>query len=559
MPRNRLFLLVITVSLLLSAGCGERAEDSADLIVINARVYTVDNDFSVVESLAVKDGRILATGTSEEMLEFKNDSTTVVDATGQTVIPGLIDAHAHLLGYAATLDQLNVVDTASSDEILQLVAAKAAELDEGDWITGRGWDQNDWPVKEFPTAEMLDEVSPGNPVFLRRIDGHAGWANTKALELAGVTQETEAPGGGEIIRDSDGNPTGVFIDTAMGLISSHIPGTPPERLKELLAEAVRHMHGVGITGNHEMGGGQGTLDIIRELIDEGKFDYRMAIYISSGLENLAEMLSAEEDVFGEHQLVIAGLKAYADGALGSRGAALLEPYSDRPETSGLIITDEDGLAEFATLAMETNKQIVTHAIGDRANHIVLNAYERALKSGANEDRRFRIEHAQIIAPDDMPRFAELGVLPSMQPTHCTSDFPWALDRIGEQRAVGAYAWRTLLDDGNYIPCGSDFPVEHTNPFFGFYSAITRQHQDGTPENGYFPDQVMTREEALRGFTLWAAQAAFMEDVLGSLEKGKYADFIIIDRDIVTASPVEIPLTSVLKTYVGGELVYEKAE
>jgi predicted amidohydrolase YtcJ len=537
-----------------------------DTVLFNGVIYTVDGDFRVAEAIAIKDDKIIAVGSTEKLLSYIESATNKINLEGRAVIPGLIDAHAHLMGYAASLDRLDLVGTTSSADIADIVAAKAAELQPGEWITGRGWDQNDWEVKEFPTADMLDAAAPDNPVALTRIDGHASWANSAALRIAGITADTVNPDGGEIIRDADGNPTGVFIDRAMGLVGQHVPGTSPERLKELLKKAVDNLLAVGLTGMHDMGGSPDDVAMIKELVDAGEFPFRVyfnysarldSVYFSGSSERKSfdDLLAEGPQVYGDQQLIIRSVKTFADGALGSRGAAMVEPYSDRPESTGLLMSDEAALQELTERCIKAGFQVCTHAIGDLGNRITLNAYEKALEATGAQDARLRIEHAQILAPDDIPRFKELGVLPSMQPTHATSDLPWAVDRVGEERIKGGYAWRSLLDTGVIIPCGSDFPVELINPFHGIYSAVTRKHHDGTPPEGYFPDQKMTREEALKGFTIWAAYAGFMEDTIGSLEPDKKADLLVLDRDVMTVPEEEIFGTKVMIALVNGEFAH----
>lgn len=544
----------------LAACAPQQPAPAADLVLHNGVIYTVNGEFAVAEAVAVKDGAIVAVGTDEELKDWIAGAERTIDLAGKTVVPGLIDAHAHLAGYAAALDKIDLVDTAGIAEIGEKVAARVAASQPGEWIIGRGWDQNDWEVKQFPTAADLDTYAPDNPVMLTRVDGHAIWANSAAMKMAGVDKNTPAPDGGEIIRDRRGNPTGIFVDNAEGLIANHVPPVPRERMKELMQQAVRNCLAVGLTGNHEMGAGPDDLVLIKELIEEDKWPYRYYVLLSSGLPNLDELLAAGAQNVGNDRLVVRGVKAYADGALGSRGAALLAPYSDRPDSSGLVITSKEELQALTERCLTAGFQVCTHAIGDRGNRTVLDAYEGALTATGAADARLRIEHAQIISPEDMGRFKALGVIPSMQPTHCTSDLPWAIDRIGSERITGAYAWRTLLETGVFIPCGSDFPVEGINPIWGFYSAVTRKHQDGTPAEGYFPEQKMTREEALKGFTIWAAWSGFMEDRVGSIEVGKHADFVVLDRDIMQVPENEILGATVLLTIIDGVTVYStKAE
>ncbi len=558
-----MLLLAATAALtLLFFGCQPAVEQQADLILHNGTVYTVSEDWKIASAIAVKGNKILATGSDKEIEAYAGLDTRKIDLEGKTVVPGLIDAHAHLTGYASSLDQLDLVGTSSAEDIAEMVKSKAAEVGRHNWVTGRGWDQNDWPVKVFPNHLVLDQAAPENPVVLTRIDGHASWANAKAMELAGVTRDTQAPPGGEIILDERANPTGIFVDAAQGLIRRHVPSSSPERLKELALQAVNNCLAVGLTGVHDMGGGPAQIDMYRELIEEGRFPFRVYFNLSASLPNLDELLAEGQQNFGDGKFVVRSVKCFADGALGSRGALMLEPYSDRPDSTGLVVNSQEVLTDQATRALRAGFQVSTHAIGDGGNHITLNAYEAALKAVPTEDHRMRIEHAQIIAPDDIQRFAEIGVLPSMQPTHCTSDLPWAIDRVGTERIKGAYAWRQLLDTGVIIPSGSDFPVELIDPRLGLYAAVTRKHPDGTPAKPYYPEhfqEVMTREEALKGFTIWAAYAAFAEDWLGSLEPGKRADLVVFDRDILKVEPGEILEAAIVMTMVDGEIAYENKQ
>lgn len=558
-PELRRLVLALSVAGFLIgslAACPPQAPaPTADLVLHNGVIYTVNGEFAVAQAVAVKDGVIVAVGSDEDLKTWIETAKEKIDLGGKTVVPGLIDAHAHLAGYAAGLATIDLVGTTGIAEIGAKVAAKVAELQPGEWIIGRGWDQNDWEVKQFPTAADLDAFAPEHPVLLSRVDGHAIWVNSKALELAGVTKATQAPSGGEIIRDAKGNPTGIFVDTAEGLIDRMVPSVPRERMKELLQQAVQNCLAVGLTGNHEMGAGPDGIALVKELIDEGKWPFRLYVLLSSGLPNLDAIMAEGHQDHGNGRLIVRAVKAYADGALGSRGAALLAPYSDRPDSSGLLISSKEKLQELTERCLKAGFQVGTHAIGDLGNRTVLDAYEAALAATGATDARLRVEHAQIISPEDMGRFKTLGVLPSMQPTHCTSDLPWAIERVGEERIKGAYAWRTLLDTGVIIPCGSDFPVEGINPIWGFYSAVTRKHQDGTPADGFFPEQKMSREEALKGFTIWAAWSGFMEDRIGSIEVGKRADFVILDRDIMQVPEAEILATKVVKTILDGTVVY----
>ena len=551
------------------AGCQPAAESTADVVLVGGTVYTVDSEWQITSAVAIKGNAIIAVGSDAEIEAYVGPETETIDLEGKTVLPGLIDAHAHLMIYSFNLARLNLTGTSGPEEIAEMVRARAAELEPGEWITGRGWDHNTWPDKQFPTHDILDEAAPDNPVVLTRKDGHASWVNSKTMEIAGITRATKPPTGGDILRDSSGDATGIFIDYAEDLVESHIPPLSSEQLADLVEKAVHNCLAVGLTGMHdmaggpkEMGGGPEHIELIRGLIEEGRFPIRCYFNLADWLENLDEIMAEGHQNYGDGRLIVRSVKCFSDGSLGSRSAAMLEPYTDLATSRGLVISDEAALTDVTIRALKAGFQVTTHACGDRGARNVLNAYEAALKAVPTEDHRLRMEHAQMLAPEDIPRFAELGVIPSMQPTHFTSDTPWVVDRVGEERMKGGYAWRSMLNSGVYIPCGSDFPVENINPMHGFYSAVTRKHQDGTPQEPYYPshfDEVMTREEVLKGFTIWAAKAAFSEDWLGSLEPGKRADLVVFDRDVMTVEPAQILGAKVILTMVDGEIVYRGGE
>ncbi|HUX06218.1 MAG TPA: amidohydrolase [Acidobacteriota bacterium] len=552
-----LFIAISVASICLtSISCSPGGESAkADTVFFNGVIYTVDDAFSVAEAAAIKDGKFIAVGGDEEILALAGPQTRRIDLGGKAVVPGLVDAHAHMMLYSLGLDRIDAMGAPGAAAVAEMVAAWATMIPAGDWITGWGWDSNDWEGMEFPTRGMLDEAAPENPVSLFKQDGHAAWVNSEALRIAGIDRNTPDPPGGTIIRDSRGNPTGVLIDTAMNLVNSHIPEAPFEKQKELLTKAVQKWLAVGLVGIHDMGDGPEEAALVKALIDDGAFPFRIYFSYDNTLDNLDELLAAGTEEYGDGRLVIRSIKAFIDGSLGSHSAALLEPFEGRPGDTGLQITSRDELTDLAERCLNAGFQLETHACGDRGARIILDAYEEALSRVPTPDHRFRIEHAQMVDADDIPRFAQLGVIPSMQPTHCTSDNPWVIELVGAERAAGLYAWRSMLDAGSYIPCGSDFPVESINPMLGIYAAITRQHEDGTPEGGYNPEQRMTREEVLRGFTIWAAKAAFQEDRLGSIEPGKRADLVVLDRDIMKVPPLEIPGTKVLMTIFEGDVVY----
>jgi len=549
------FWLAATVLL---AGCRQTTigQPLATLVLEGGRVHTMDASGTVAEAVAVEGDRILFVGSVEGARRYVGPSTEVVDLGGATAFPGFTDAHAHLVSFGQALGRVDLVGTRSYEQVCARVAVAVAGTDAGRFVLGRGWDQNDWEGRAFPTHEPLSAVSPDHPVVLTRIDGHAILANARAMEIAGIDGDTPDPPGGKIHRGPDGRPTGVFVDTAAALVEEHVPEPDRRELREAVERAVAACHRLGLVGVHDAGVDRATLETYRERIDADRFDFRVYAMISGTDPELASFLrEGPVTSVGRHRLAVRSVKLYADGALGSRGAALLEPYADDPGNRGLVVTPPDRLLEITEACLAAGFQVCTHAIGDRANRIVLDTYERARAGGVAPDPRLRIEHAQVLAPSDVLRFAELGVIPSMQPTHCTSDMDWAGDRLGPDRIEGAYPWRSLLDAGSRIPCGSDFPVESADPLLGIYAAVTRQHPDGTPQGGFLPAQRMTREEAVRGFTIDAAWAAFEEDLRGSLEPGKYADVTVFDRDLLAVPAHEILETTVRMTVVAGRIVY----
>jgi predicted amidohydrolase YtcJ len=529
----------------------------ADLIVVNARVYTVDDGHPMVPAFAVKDGRILFAGSEREVRALASQRTRVIDAHGNTVVPGLVDAHAHLLGLGTALRNVQLQGSKSYEEVIARVVERAKSAKAGEWILGRGWDQNLWSDKKFPTHEALSKAVPNNPVILTRIDGHARLANAAAMKAAGITAATRDPSGGRIERDSDGSPTGVFVDNANGLVDRAVPDPTKSETTDAILAAVAEANKYGLVGIHDAGVGKGTIDIYESLARQGRYNLRNYVLVAGDSADVTHYMGiGPRNALYEGHVWVRAIKLYADGALGSRGAALLAPYSDDPQNSGLLVTPPAEIQRIATQALRRGFQVGVHAIGDRGNRIVLDAYEAALKAVPTADHRFRIEHAQIISPQDIPRFAQLGVIPSMQASHQTSDMRWAETRVGPERIKGAYAWRTLLNTGVIIPDGSDFPVEKVNPLISFHSAVSRQDETNWPDGGWYPQEAMTRSEALKAMTIWPAYAAFQEKVMGSITPGKYADFVILDRDIMTVPNSEILATQVLSTWIGGKTVYE---
>ena len=530
----------------------------ADLIVTNARIYTVDPSRPFVEAMVVANGRVVFTGPARAAMTYRGSNTRVLNADGQTIIPGMIDAHVHLLGLGTALRTVDLVGTTSYDQIIQRVAARAKDVPAGTWITGRGWDQNDWGDTRFPSHEALSRAVPNHPVYLTRVDGHAALVNAAAMKAAGLTTATQDPTGGRIVRGSDNEPSGVLVDRAMGLVGRAIPPASKEETRAATIAAIRETNRWGLTGVHDAGVGKGVIDVFEEVAKEGQYSLRNYIMVANDDAAIDHYLArGPQSGLYDNRLWIKAIKISADGALGSRGAALIEPYSDEPANRGLITIPEGRVKSVAVKALGKGFQVNVHAIGDRANRVVLDEMEAALKEVSVADHRFRIEHAQILNSEDVPRFATLGVIPSMQASHQTSDMYWAGNRIGPVRLLGAYAWRSLLNSGVIIPNGSDFPVEHVNPLISFHASVARQDANDWPAGGWLPEQRMTRDEALKSMTLWPAYASFMEKEVGSLEPGKLADFVILDQDIMRVPNEMILRTRVLATYLGGKAVYER--
>ena len=531
------------------------------MLFVNGTVYTVNDRQPRAEAVAIDGDRIVGVGTNEEILR-RFTADRVIDLRGRAMYPGFIDSHAHLEGLGASIKEVDLTGAESPEEAASLVAAAVRSTVPGGWIRGRGWDQTRWHGKNLPTHGVLDRASPDAPVFLLRVDGHAVWVNRKAMTLAGITRTTPDTPGGRIVRDTRGEATGVFVDNAILPLEAVLPSPTTEERMDALKKAADVCLANGLTEVHDMGVDSAGIDMTRQLITAGRIQLRMVIAVDGMSASTWEMYRKSGPVINDcgGRLTIRGVKFYADGALGSRGAALLEPYDDDPGNRGLTLVSQADLLKAAREALSSGFQMCTHAIGDRANAIVLDVYAEALKSdpAGHGDRRWRIEHAQVLSATDIPRFAQLGILPMMQPTHATSDMRWAEARLGPKRILGAYAWRSLLDHGSIIPGGSDFPVESPNPLLGFYAAITRQDRNGKPAGGWFPEQCMTRSEALKSFTLWGAYAGFQEKDKGSIEPGKWADMVVLSKDIMTVEPREILDTSVEMTMIGGSIVYTPA-
>lgn len=540
-----------------SADGGQPHAAAADITVLVAsRIHTMDASRPRAQAMAFdSDGRILALGTSEAMrAEFPGG--TLLDVGSSTVVPGLIDAHGHVAGLGLNAMRVDLAGTTSKKEALRRLRDFAADLPEGTWLLGRGWDQNRWSGKEFPSAADLDAEFPDRPVWLRRVDGHAAWANSAAMAL--VERDLSGdwhPEGGRIARDSKGEPSGIFIDEAMSLVDAYVPELEDKVASQALTLGMHAAVAHGLTGVHDAGVSLSTLAHYQQLADRSEMPlrvYAMADGDNDALDQLCrDGLYAHED----GRLQMRAVKLFADGALGSRGAALLADYSDEPGNRGLLLASAEQMASATDKARGCDVQVATHAIGDRGNRVVLDAYAGALGDGVGGDHRWRIEHAQVLAPADLPRLAKMGVIASMQPTHATSDMGWAGDRLGPQRVEHAYAWRELRDSGARLALGSDFPVESVDPRLGLYSATTRADDAGMPAGGWQPEEKLTAFEALRGFTLDAAYAGFNEGEVGSLEVGKRADFVVLAEDPLQIAPQGLRDLHVLATYVDGEAVY----
>ena len=523
-------------------------------LVANINGYSLDADRELIQFTAIQfsDDRVDRLFLDGDSLPENVD--TRIDGNGLTLIPGLIDAHGHVLNYGLSLFRVDLIGTRSEQSAVQRVVDFAAENTELDWIQGRGWNQVLWNSNSFPSAASLDTALSDRPVWLSRIDGHAGWANSVAIELAGVTERTEDPPGGQIIRDDDGKPTGVFVDNAMALIRSRIPPSSAAELRFALNTSMQKLASFGLTSVHDAGVDSRVVQAYKVLLEAGPLPIRVNVMLAATDPYYEQRLAEGNFRSDDDTLTIRSVKIAADGALGSRGAALIEEYSDLPGATGLLLHNPERLEYFMRAAMNAGFQVNTHAIGDKANKIVLDNYQQLIAETGTRDLRHRVEHAQVLRYEDILRFAELGVIASIQATHATSDKNMAQDRLGEVRIQGAYAWRKLRDAGAVIANGSDFPVESPNPFYGLHASITRQDHGNEPAAGWFPEERMTVEEAFASFTIDAAYAGHQENLLGTLEPGKKADFILLDRDIFTSPVSEIWQTSVLQTWVDGNRI-----
>ncbi|MBS1487118.1 MAG: amidohydrolase [Bacteroidetes bacterium] len=545
----------------------------ADLIIKGGKIYTADDAHPMVEAVAVRGDKILFAGTEQETEKYKNEQTKVIDLQGKTMTPGFTEGHGHFFGLGLSELNLNLADTKSYEELVSKVKEAVAKAKPGEWIVGRGWHQDRWEkkpakmVKGFQTHELLSTVSPNNPVFLSHASGHAAFVNAKAMEIAGVNLlskeqwQKDLGEGGEIIRDQLGNPTGIFVEHAQSLIAKHIPSANEEKILQIFTLATENCLRNGITSFHDAGIDREELQVLQKLRQENKLSVRLYEMLSGSDRPLVKDFFQQGIVVDSaHWLTIRSVKLYSDGALGSRGAWLLQPYSDRPETSGMPLMAMDSVLAISREALKAGFQVCTHAIGDRANREILNQYEQAFKEYPSQttNARFRIEHAQHIDPQDIPRFGKMGVMAAMQAIHLSSDRPWAIDRLGEKRIKeGAYMWQSLLKSGAHVVNGTDVPVEPINPIACFFASVTRQTLQGKPTGGYEPAEKMTRAQALKSYTLEAAFASFEENIKGSIEPGKLADFTVFSQDLMTVPDEQILSTHVEMTIVGGKVLFKK--
>ncbi len=537
-------ILFVSLFFGMLASCEKKEE--VDLLVVNAKIYTVDPDFSKAEAFAVKDGKFVEIGASEALLE-KYMAKEKIDVQGKAVLPGLIDAHAHFYGLGMQLQRVDLTETDSFEEVVTRITEFQKEKN-ADFIVGRGWDQNDWEVKEFPVKDTLDVLFPNTPVAITRIDGHALLANQAALDAAGITVDTPSEGGE--IEKKDGKLTGILIDNPMALVENAIPKPTVKDEITALLDAQEQAFQYGLTTINDAGLDRETIELIDSLQQAGKLDIRIYAMISNTPENLEYYL--DRDPIKTNKLNVRSVKFYADGALGSRGAALKEPYSDKHNHFGALLSSVEDFKKTAARIARSEYQMNTHAIGDSANYVVLKTYDSLLDP--SEDSRWKVEHSQVIDQEDFHYFSK-NIIPSVQPTHATSDMYWAKDRLGEKREKGAYAYKKLLDQAGVIALGTDFPVEKVSPFLTFYAAVARKDTQDFPDGGYMKEQALSREETLKGMTIWAAYSNFEEEEKGSIEPGKFADFVILEQDIMEIPEIEIPDVKVNSTYLGGKKVY----
>jgi predicted amidohydrolase YtcJ len=556
------FALALAVIALAFVFAGPQPTE-ADVIFMGGNVYTVNERQPNAQAIAVKAGRILFVGSDADAAKYKGKATRVVDLKGSTVMPGFTDAHYHLVGVGFREMTLNLEGIMSLEDLLAKVKARVGQAKPGEWVTGRGWIETFWKPPVFPTRQQLDSISPNNPVFLRRADGHGAVANSAALKIAGIDRNTPSPFGGEISKDKTGEPNGMLLDSAQGLVNKHVPDATAEESERAVVLGVKRSIELGWCQIQDPGGTYDDVAIYRKLYREGKIKLRIYKAVHGPSANASRLMKdgASTGEF-DNRFTLRTIKVVIDGALGSRGAALLAPYADKPDTSGFLTQKEDELLVMLKEALRQGIQVETHAIGDRANRVVLDLYEQAFAAVPPDQRkvrepRWRVEHAQIINPVDIARFAKLGVIPSMQPSHAIGDLHFAPSRVGIKRLEGAYAWQSLIKAGSIIAGGSDAPVERGEPMIEFYAAVARRDQKGFSGDGWHPEQAVSREQALKMFTLWPAYAAFEEKSKGSIEVGKLADLSVFSADIMKIPVMEILNTQCMMTVIGGEIVYER--
>ena len=560
---------MLFVPLVLTAGCASQGQtvSPADLVLTNGRVVTVEESQPEAQAIAVTGDRIVAVGSSGDIRPYVGPATKVVDVNGQLVIPGFVEGHGHFTGVGAAQLNLNLMNVGSWDEIVAMVAEAVKTARPGQWIRGRGWHQEKWTappspnVEGFPTHASLDRVSPDNPVVLTHASGHASFANGKAMEVSGLTRKTPNPEGGEVLKDASGEPTGLLREKASDLITEPALSAADQlaRDRKILELADREALSKGVTSFQDAGSSFGTIDLMKQMVDGGAIGVRLWVMVREGNEAEAPRLAKYRTIdYGAGHLTVRAIKRQIDGALGSRGAWLLEPYSDKPESTGLNTTSVDSIRETARLAIANGYQLCVHAIGDRANRETLNIFEQAFKANPDKkDLRWRIEHAQHLNAADIPRFGQLGVIASMQGVHCTSDAPYVPARLGDRRAEeGAYVWQKLMKSGAVVSNGTDAPVEDVNPIAGYYATVSRKSKDGKV---FYADQRMSRAEALKSYTWNGAYAAFEESSRGSLKPGKYADVVVLSKDILKIPEDEIPSAQVVYTIVGGKIRYQRQQ
>jgi len=569
--RNKFLPVACVLLFIFLMGCSEK-KIPADLIIRGGTIYTVEDGTTTVEAVAVSGDKIVYAGDLAGIKKFEGENTKTIDLQGKTMTPGFIEGHGHFMGLGYNELQLDLMNVTSYEELVQKVNEAIAKAQPGQWIVGRGWHQDKWTtkpekmIKGFPTHQLLSSISPNNPVFLRHASGHAGFANAKAMQLAGVNQlSVEKLGkdlgeGGEIILDELGNPTGLFNERAQGLIGQHIPENSEETQTQALELAIAASLRNGITSFHDAGVSRENIELFKKFKNEGKLNTRLYVMLTGfDSELIYEWFRKGPEIDSANLLTIRSIKLNCDGALGSRGAWLLEPYTDRLDFSGMPTLSMDTVMKISREGLAYGFQVCSHAIGDRANKEILDRYEIAFKEKPEiKDHRYRIEHAQHLHPSDIPRFGALGVIPAMQAVHMSSDRPWAIDRLGEKRIKeGAYMWQSLLKSGAIIVNGTDVPVEPINPIASFFASVTRQTLKGEPAGGYEPEEKMTRAQALKSYTLDAAYGAFEEKIKGSIAPGKLADFTVFTKDLMTVPDQELLTTEVAMTILGGQVLYER--